>query len=347
MTLVLGIETSCDETSAAVLEGSGDDVRQRSLVILSQDVHRVYGGVVPEIASRAHLTSIVPVVERAVDEAGTTLDEIDAVAVTHAPGLVGALLVGMSYGKALAYARDIPLLGIHHMEGHLFAAALEHKDAVPPFTALLVSGGHTMLLDVEEWGKYRMLGATRDDAAGEAFDKVAKLLGLPYPGGRYVEEIARRGDPKRFQFARPMLRRNALPTDEDYYAFSFSGLKTAVLNSVRASKNLEADKADIARAFQDSLIETLVEKTWRAANAFGRQRVVLGGGVACNRTLAAAMRAKMEPEGVAVFTPSPRLATDNAAMIARAGFFRFERGERSGLDLNAYASRPIPGLVSA
>src|SRR5687767_7115939 len=172
MTMMLGIETSCDETSAAVLEGSGDDVRQKSLVILSQDVHRIYGGVVPEIASRAHLTSIVPVVERAIEEAGATLDEIDAVAVTHAPGLVGALLVGMSYGKALAYSRDIPLLGIHHMEGHLFAAALEHRDAVPPFAALLVSGGHTMLLDVEEWGKYRLLGATRDDAAGEAFDKV-------------------------------------------------------------------------------------------------------------------------------------------------------------------------------
>src|SRR5687768_7163172 len=347
MTLVLGIETSCDETSAAVLEGGGDDVSQKSLVILSQDIHRVYGGVVPEIASRAHLTSIVPVVERAIDEAGTTLDAIDAIAVTHAPGLVGALLVGMSYGKALAYTRDIALLGVHHMEGHLFAAALEHRDAVPPFTALLVSGGHTMLLDVEEWGRYRLLGATRDDAAGEAFDKVAKLLGLPYPGGRYVEELARGGNPKRFQFGRPMLRPRAVPADDDYYAFSFSGLKTAVLNAVRASKDLDADKSHIARGFQDALIETLVEKTWRAANAFGRQRVVLGGGVACNRTLAAAMRVRLEPDGAAVFTPSPRLATDNAAMIARAGFFRFERGERSGLDLNAYASCPIPGLITA
>ena len=347
MTVVLGIETSCDETSAAVLDGAGGDVAQRSLVILSQDIHRVYGGVVPELASRAHLTSIVPVVERAIEEAGTTLDQIDAVAVTHAPGLVGALLVGMSFGKALAFARGIPLLGVHHMEGHLFAAALEHGDAVPPFTALLVSGGHTLLLDVEEWGRYRLLGATRDDAAGEAFDKVAKLLGLPYPGGRYVEELARSGDPKRFQFGRPMLRRNALPTDEDYYAFSFSGLKTAVLHAVRASKDLEADKPHIARAFQDSLIETLVEKTWRGASSFGRQRVVLGGGVACNRTLASAMRDRMEPDGATVFTPSPRLATDNAAMIARAGMFRLERGERSGLDLNAYASCPIPGLVTA
>src|SRR3954451_19735367 len=347
MTRILGIETSCDETSAAVLEGTGDAVEQKSLVILSQDIHRVFGGVVPEIASRAHLTSIVPVVERAIDEANTTLDDIDAIGVTNTPGLVGALLVGVSYGKALAFAHDIPLLGIHHMEGHLFAAALEHKEAVPPFTALLISGGHTLLLDVEAWGKYRLLGATRDDAAGEAFDKVAKLLGLPYPGGRYVEELAREGNPSRFKFARPMLRRNALPGDDDYYAFSFSGIKTAVLNAVRDSKDIERDKADIARGFQDSLIDTLVEKTFRAAITYSRERVVLGGGVACNRTLAAAMRTRLEPEGMTVFTPSPRLATDNAAMIARAAFFRFESGERAGLGLNAYASSPIPGLVAA
>ena len=347
MTRILGIETSCDETSAAVLEGKGNDVTQKSLVILSQDVHRVFGGVVPEIASRAHLTSIVPVVERAIEEAGTKLDDLDAVAVTNTPGLVGALLVGVSYGKALAFSRDIPLLGIHHMEEHLFATALEHHDAVPPFTALLISGGHTLLLDVEAWGKYRLLGATRDDAAGEAFDKVAKLLGLPYPGGRYVEQLAQEGNPKRFPFSRPMVRKNALPQDDDYYAFSFSGLKTAVLNTVRASKNIEADKADIARGFQDAMIDTLVEKTWRAADAFSRQRVVLGGGVACNRTLADAMRTRLESEGTIVYSPSPRLATDNAAMIARAGLFRFEQGERAGLDLNAYASSPIPGLVAA
>src|SRR5687767_8614311 len=213
MTRILGIETSCDETSAAILEGERDEVAQKSLVILSQDVHRVFGGVVPEIASRAHLTSIVPVVDRALDEAGTTLDDLDAVAVTNTPGLVGALLVGVSYGKALAFSRDIPLLGIHHMEGHLFAAALEHREAVPPFTALLISGGHTLLLDVEAWGRYRLLGATRDDAAGEAFDKVAKLLGLPYPGGRHIERLARSGDPARFRFTRPMLRRDQQPGD--------------------------------------------------------------------------------------------------------------------------------------
>ena len=352
MTLVLGIETSCDETSAAVIEGAGDDVTQRSLVILSQDVHRVFGGVVPELASRAHLTSIAPVVRRALDDAGLALEQVDAVAVTHAPGLVGALLVGMSYGKALAYGAGVPLIGVHHMEGHLFAAQLDAADAVPPFIALLISGGHTLLLDVEAWGRYRLLGATRDDAAGEAFDKVAKLLGLPYPGGRHVERIAREGDPSRFRFSRPMLRRDQVPGDRDYYDVSFSGLKTAVLNAVKGATPAggtmsEADKADLARGFQDALIGTLVEKTWRAATACGRRSVVLGGGVACNGTLAAAMRERFDPAGVRVFTPTPRLATDNAAMIARAGLFHFERGVTSPLELNAYATLPIPGLIAA
>jgi N6-L-threonylcarbamoyladenine synthase len=318
-----------------------------SLVILSQDVHRVFGGVVPEIASRAHLTSVVPVVSRALGDAGTDLDNVDAIAVTSAPGLIGALLVGVCYAKALAFARDIPVIGVHHMEGHLFATALEHRDAVPPFTALLVSGGHTLLLDVEAWGTYRLLGATRDDAAGEAFDKVAKLLGLPYPGGRPVETLARQGDSSRFRFTRPMVRRNDAADSDDYYQFSFSGLKTAVLNAVRDSDDLERDKVHIARGFQDALIGSLVEKTFRAAAAFGRKRVVLGGGVACNSTLAGAMRERLSEIGATVFAPTPRLATDNAAMIARAGLFHFERGERSGLDLNAFASQPIPGLVAA
>jgi N6-L-threonylcarbamoyladenine synthase len=341
---VLGIETSCDETSAAVLEGDGDRATLRSLVILSQDVHRVFGGVVPEIASRAHLTALVPVVERALAEAHATLDDVDAVAVTHAPGLVGALLVGVSFGKALAFGRGIPVLGVHHMEGHLFAPVLEDERAEPPFTALLVSGGHTLLVDVAAWGDYELLGSTRDDAAGEAFDKVAKLLGLPYPGGRPLEELARGGDPSRFRFTRPMLRRDQRPGDADYLDVSFSGLKTAVLHAVRGSADLEADRASIARAFQDALVETLVEKTARAARLRGRARVVLGGGVACNGALVAAMRARLAADGAAVFAPSPRLATDNAAMIARAGIFRLARGERSPLDLNAYASRPLPGL---
>jgi N6-L-threonylcarbamoyladenine synthase len=346
VTRILGIETSCDETSAAVVEGSGDAVEQKSLVILSQDVHKVFGGVVPEIASRAHLTSIVPVVNRALSEAGMMLDAIDAIAVTYAPGLVGALLVGVSYGKSLAFASGRALVAVHHMEGHLFATQLQHREAVPPFTALLVSGGHTLLVDVEAWGRYRLLGQTRDDAAGEAFDKVAKLLGLPYPGGPHIERIAKEGDPAKYRFSRPMLRRDQQPGDADYYDVSFSGLKTAVLNATRRA-DIEADRAHIARGFQDALIDTLVEKTYRAARAHGRTRIVLGGGVACNRTLAESMRERLGALGAAVYAPSPRLATDNAAMIARAGLFRFEQGERAPLDLNAYASLPLPGLIAA
>ena len=343
---VLGIETSCDETSAAVLEGSGDDVRVRSLVILSQDVHRVFGGVVPELASRAHLTAIVPVVRRALEEADCSAEQLDAVAVTHAPGLVGALLVGVAYGKALALAKDLQVIGVHHMEAHLFATALEHPGAVPPFTGLLISGGHTLLLDVPAWGEYRLLGATRDDAAGEAFDKVAKLLGLPYPGGPHIERIAAEGDPARYRFSRPMVRRDQRPGDDDYYDVSFSGLKTAVRNAAQGA-DLDADRAHLARGFQDALIDTLVEKTARAAAQYQRTRVVLGGGVACNRTLAAAMRARLTGAGAEVYTPSPRLATDNAAMIARAGLFHLERGERAPLDLDAHASLPLPGLIPA
>jgi len=345
VTRILGIETSCDETSASVIEGSGDDVTMRSLVILSQDVHRVFGGVVPEIASRQHLTAIVPVVTRALADGGATLDDVDAVAVTHAPGLVGALLVGVSFAKAIAFGRGIPCLGVHHMEGHLFGTALEHRDAVPPFTALLVSGGHTMLVDVPEWGRYALLGRTRDDAAGEAFDKVAKLLGLPYPGGPHVERLAATGDPARMRFARPMLRRDQRPGDAEFYDFSFSGLKTAVLNAVRGGT--PDDHPHIARAFHEAIVDTLVEKTARAAEQHGRKRVVLGGGVAGNRTLVAAMRQRMKRLGTEVFAPSARIATDNAAMIARAGLFHFERGARAPLDLNAFATLPLPGLVSA
>ena len=350
---VLGIETSCDETSAAVLSGSGDEASLASLVILSQDVHAIFGGVVPEIASRAHVTAIVPVVEHALADAQLERSGIDAVAVTNGPGLVGALLVGVSFAKAFAFTLDVPVIGVHHMEGHLFATALEQRDAVPPFTALLVSGGHTLLLDVAAWGEYRLLGRTRDDAAGEAFDKVAKLLGLPYPGGPAIEREARADAAENranaYRFARPMLRRDQRPGDPDYYDVSFSGLKTAVLNAVRAAHSSgpiePAMRAAIAHAFQDALIETLVEKTARAVRQFGRSRVVLGGGVAGNRALIEAMRERVASLGTSVFAPSTRLATDNAAMIARAGLFHLERGERSGLDLNAFASMPIPGLA--
>ena len=350
MTRILGIETSCDETSAAILDDGTGEIVTRSLVILSQDVHRVFGGVVPELASRAHLTAIVPVVRRALEEASMTPRDVDVVAVTTEPGLVGALLVGLSYAKGFALALDVPLVGVHHMEGHLFATSLDAPDAVPPFTALLVSGGHTLLLDVPAWGEYHVLGATRDDAAGEAFDKVAKLLGLPYPGGRHVEALAREGNPARFRFARPMLRRNDTPADASYFDVSFSGLKTAVLHAVRDSERagtIDQDRADIARGFQDALVETLTEKTVRAARAHDRQRVVLGGGVACNRTLVNALRERLAQDAgdVAVFAPSPRLATDNASMIARAGLFRYYLGERAELDQGALATAPLPGQV--
>lgn len=348
---VLGIETSCDETSAAVVDGTGETAHLRSLVILSQDVHRVFGGVVPEIASREHLTAIVPVVRQALDDATIDLTDIDGIAVTNAPGLVGALLVGVSFAKSLAFATGKPLIGVHHMEGHLFAASLEIVEAVPPFTALLVSGGHTMIVDVAAWGSYQVLGKTRDDAAGEAFDKVGKLLGLPYPGGPHIERIAAAASRSKLRYSTPMLRRNQQPADPEYYDVSFSGLKTAVLNSVKERTDGRAltddDRAELARAFQDALIATLVGKTERAVQAFDRKRVVIAGGVAANRALAAALRERLASRGVSVIAPSARLSTDNAAMIARAGLYRLERGERSPLDLSAFAAASLPGILPA
>jgi N6-L-threonylcarbamoyladenine synthase len=348
---ILGIETSCDETSASVVRGPLERPTIESLVILSQDVHAVFGGVIPEIASREHLTAVVPVTQRALEQAKVDASAIDAIAVTHAPGLVGALLVGVSYAKALGAALGKPVIGVHHMEGHLFATALEHPDATPPFTALLVSGGHTMLLDVDAWGSYRTLGVTRDDAAGEAFDKVAKLLGLPYPGGRPLEQLARSIESTTLRFTRPMLHGGQQPADRDYYDVSFSGLKTAALLAVREAESngtLDAQRASIARAFQDALVDTLVAKSIRAARAHGRTRVVLGGGVACNGALVSAMRTAAQAELGAhaqVFAPTPRLATDNAAMIAAAGLFHFGRGHRDGPALNAHSTRPLPRAV--
>jgi tRNA N6-adenosine threonylcarbamoyltransferase len=329
--VVLGIETSCDETSAAVLVKG----ELAGLSILSQDVHQIFGGVVPELASRAHLAALPAVVDRALAEAGLTLSTVDAVAVTAGPGLVGALLVGVVYAKALAYAQGRALVGVHHMEGHLFAPTVEDPELAPPFVALLVSGGHTLLLDVPAWGRYRLLGQTRDDAAGEAFDKVASLLGLGYPGGPAIERLAREGDPTRFHFPRPMIA--------DGFAFSFSGLKTAVLHAVRASDDLERDRPHLARGFQDAVIDVLVTKLARAVSATGYRTAVLGGGVACSRALSAAAAERLA--GVArVAVASPRLNTDNAAMIARAGWYRLGIGERSDWTLDARADLPLPGL---
>ncbi|HEU5218689.1 MAG TPA: tRNA (adenosine(37)-N6)-threonylcarbamoyltransferase complex transferase subunit TsaD [Gemmatimonadales bacterium] len=330
----LGIETSCDETSAAVLRIEDGRSVLESLVILSQDVHRVFGGVVPELASREHLRTIGPVVDRALAEAGVGHGQLTGIAVTAGPGLVGALLVGVMYAKGLAMGLDTPLIGVHHHEGHLFAPQLEHPDLEPPFIALLVSGGHTMLLDVAGWGDYRLLGQTLDDAAGEAFDKVGTLLGLGYPAGAGVERLAHQGRAGRFSFPRPMLR--------DGFDFSFSGLKTAVLRAVRAARDLDADRADLARDFQDAALDVLVTKTLRALEETGRETAVIVGGVACNRALHAALAQRAGPHR-RVVVASPRFNTDNAAMIAAAGAWHLARGERDGLDLEPFDRGPIPG----
>jgi N6-L-threonylcarbamoyladenine synthase len=309
--------------------------------------------VVPELASRAHVRTIGAVVDQALAEAGVGLPQLDGVVVTAGPGLVGALLVGVTYGKTLAFSLDRPLLGVNHLEGHLFAPSLEDPELAPPFVALLVSGGHTMLLDVPAWGDYRLLGQTLDDAAGEAFDKVAKLLGLGYPGGPVIERLAREGRPGRFAFPRPMLQEldRAGP---NRYAFSFSGLKTAVLRAVRGSADpshpaeppAEPDRSDLARGFQDAAIDVLTAKTAHAVEQLGYPTAMIGGGVACNRTLAASLAERLAGRA-RVSVASPRLNTDNAAMIAAAGAWRLARGERSGWDLEPRDDLPLPGLTAA
>lgn len=333
--VLLGIETSCDETSAAVLVNQRGRPELASLIILSQDVHRVFGGVVPELASRAHLAAIDPVVRQALTEAGLPQGAVDAVAVTAGPGLAGALLVGVCYAKALAAAGGRALIGVHHLEGHVFAPALEDPELEPPFVALVVSGGHTVLLDVPEWGRYRLLGETRDDAAGEAFDKVATLLGLGFPGGPAIERLAREGSADRYGFPRPLLHEGL--------DFSFSGLKTAVLYTVRGLASLEEEKANIAASFQAAVLDVLVHKTLAALDLTGYGTVVLGGGVACNSALRDLMQLRLKGQG-RLAVARPRLNTDNAAMIARAGWFRLARGERSTHYLDADPGLPWPGL---
>jgi N6-L-threonylcarbamoyladenine synthase len=341
---ILGIESSCDETSAAIVRSEGGRSSLTSVSILSQDVHRIFGGVVPELASRAHVQAMGPVVEQALAEAGITLSQVDGLAVTAGPGLVGALLVGVMYGKTLAFSLDRPLIGVNHLEGHLFAPTLEDRELAPPLIGLLVSGGHTMLLDVPAWGEYRLLGQTLDDAAGEAFDKVANLLGLGYPGGAAIERLARQGNPHRLRFPRPMLQ--DLERDgPNRYAFSFSGLKTAVLRAVRGQVPTP-DPADVARAFQDAAVDVLVAKTAHAVEAAGYDQAMIGGGVACNRTLVSRLTDRLAGKA-RVSVASPRLNTDNAAMIAAAGAWRLARGERSGWDLEPRDDLPIPGLVTA
>ncbi|PTL35148.1 tRNA (adenosine(37)-N6)-threonylcarbamoyltransferase complex transferase subunit TsaD [Candidatus Methylomirabilis limnetica] len=337
--LTLGIETSCDETAAAVLE---DGRRIRSSVIASQDtLHAPFGGVVPELASRRHVEVIWPVVQEALARAGVTLAELDGIAATAGPGLIGSLLVGLCFGKALAFARNIPLVGVNHLEGHLYAATLDHEGLSFPFTGLVASGGHTNLYLATAPGVYRLLGRTRDDAAGEAFDKVAKLLSLGYPGGPLIEEWARKGDPNAVRFPRSVPPRGS-------YDFSFSGLKTAVVNYVKgvggavlqpSAFSLQPDLvADICAGFQEAVVDVLVRVSLAAAKASASRRLVLVGGVACNGRLRSKLTERAAEEGVQVYYPKPSLCTDNAAMIAAAGYPRLLRGERSLLSLNADAN---------
>ena len=325
--VVLGIETSCDETAAAVL---ADGRRVLSSVVASQDdVHAPYGGVVPELASRRHIEVIVPVVEKALTDAGVALGDLDGIAVTYGPGLVGSLLVGCSMAKALAWVHRLPLVGVNHLEGHVYASFLTEEAPEYPFLALVVSGGHTALYHASAPLTYHLIGQTRDDAAGEAFDKVAKLLGLGFPGGPIIQRTAERGDPRAIEF--PLAQMTDGASD-----FSFSGIKTSVSLYVRRHRPLgEAQVADVAASFQASVVKMLVRQTVRAALRIGVKRVVLTGGVAANGPLRTALHAEAEQHGIRLHIPPPRLCTDNAAMITAAGTVRLAAGERAPLTLNA------------
>lgn len=329
---LLAIETSCDETSAAVTVGR----TQRSLVIASQvETHALYGGVVPEIASRAHVEALPGVVRRALEEAETAPEDLDGVAVTYGPGLVGALLCGVSYAKGFAYRHGLPLVPVHHIEGHISAAYLAHPDLAPPFLALVVSGGHSHLVRVADYGHHEILGRTRDDAAGEAFDKAARVLGLPYPGGPAIDRLAREGDDR----ALPLPRAR-----QEGYNYSFSGLKTALLQAVARMEKQGArpSDADIAASFRRAVVEQLVDKAECALRDTGLKKLVLAGGVACNSLLRARANEACQRLGARVFLPPPILCTDNAAMIGCAGYYRYREGRIADLDLNAVPSMPLP-----
>ena len=327
-TLILAIESSCDETAASVVK-NGRCVL--SNIISSQiAIHTLYGGVVPEIASRKHIEKINQVVEAALKEADVTLDDIDAIGVTYGPGLVGALLVGVAEAKAIAYAKKKPLVGVHHIEGHVSANYIEHPDLEPPFLCEIISGGHTHLVIVKDYGSFEILGRTRDDAAGEAFDKVARAIGLGYPGGPKIDKLAKEGNPHAIDFPRAHM-------EDAPYDFSFSGIKSAVLNHLNKCRMTGEPivEADIAASFQQAVVDVLVDNAIRAAKDYHMDRLAIAGGVASNGALRAAMEAACEKEGIRFYRPSPIFCTDNAAMIGVAAYYEYQKGTRHGWDLNA------------
>ena len=329
---ILAIESSCDETAAAVCLNGREAA---SNIISSQiEIHKLYGGVVPEIASRHHLDNVNPVVDQALEEAGISMDEIDAIAVTYGPGLVGALLIGLATAKAYALATGKPLIGVNHIQGHVCANYIAHPDLEPPFMALVISGGHTNIVDVKDYQTYHVLGSTRDDAAGEAYDKVARVLGLGYPGGPLIDKIAKAGDPQAAPFKRVYLEKGSLD-------FSFSGIKTGVLNYINGEKQAgrEVNVADVAAGFQEAVLEVVVNKTVGAALQRGEDKIVVAGGVAANSRLREMLGEECRKHGLGLYYPPPVLCTDNAAMIGCAAYYKFMAGQTDGLDLDA-----IPNL---
>lgn len=330
--LILAIESSCDETAAAVVK-NGREVL--SNVINTQiAIHTEYGGVVPEIASRKHIENINPVIRKALEDAGVTLDDIDAIGVTYGPGLVGALLVGVAEAKAIAFAKNKPLVGVHHIEGHISANYVENKELEPPFVALVVSGGHTHLVKVNDYGEYEIVGRTRDDAAGEAFDKVARAIGFGYPGGPKIDKLAKEGNPDAIEFPRAHV-------DDAPYDFSFSGIKSAVLNYINSAnmQGKEINRADVAASFQKAVVDALVSRAVRLAKECGMDKLAIAGGVASNSALRAAVQEECTKNNIRFYSPSPILCTDNAAMIGAAAYYEYIKGVRHGYDLNA-----IPNL---
>lgn len=332
--LTMAIESSCDETSVALLL-NGREVL--SNVISSQiKVHQVFGGVVPEIASRHHLDNINNVTNQALEEAGVTLDDVDLIGVTYGPGLVGALLIGLASAKAYAFAKGIPLVGVHHIQGHISANYIQHPDLEPPFMSLVVSGGHTNIVEVKDYNSFEVIGGTRDDAAGEAFDKVARVLGLGYPGGPKIDKIAKEGDPEAIHFKRVFLEKGS-------YDFSFSGIKTGVLNYMNSEKQAgrEINVANVAASFQQAVLDVIVTKAVNAAKEMKKDKIVLAGGVAANSKLRSMLIEECEKNSIKLYCPSPILCTDNAAMIGCAAYYKYKAGYASDLTLDAYPNLPL------